>query len=110
MAAASTSGKDRSRSSRRDEIRDGTSETIVAVEVTRSGINWMEPKDYPIDQLRFGLNESPDRRIGGNHPGGANAAFADGSVQFLYESRIKNETLKSFATINGGEKIGIDSR
>ena len=97
-----------SRSIRRDEIRDGTSKTILAVETRNSGINWMEPKDYPIEHLRFGPDESPDRRIGGNHHGGANAGFADGSVRFLHEATVRNEMLKALATIDRAERIDRD--
>jgi prepilin-type processing-associated H-X9-DG protein len=74
--------------------------------MTREGS--MEPKDYPIEQSRIGPTESPGRKIGGNHPGGANAGFADGSVRFLRESEIKNETLTALATIDGGEKVDPD--
>jgi hypothetical protein len=33
-----------------DEIRDGNSNTILVIETGNSGINWMEPRDYPIEQ------------------------------------------------------------
>jgi Protein of unknown function (DUF1559) len=94
-----------SRSIKLEEIRDGRANTIIVIETGNSGINWMEPKDYPIEELRFGPKDGGERRIGGNHPGGAKAGFADGSVRFLREQEITNETLKALGTIDKGEKI-----
>jgi prepilin-type processing-associated H-X9-DG protein len=97
-----------SRSIRLDDIRDGKANTILVVEAGNSSINWMEPKDYPIDQLKFGSKEAPGPKMGGNHPGGGNAAFADGSVRFLHEKRATNAILKAIGTIDGGEKVDLD--
>jgi prepilin-type processing-associated H-X9-DG protein len=94
-----------SRSIKLNDVRDGTANTITVIETANSGINWMEPKDYPIEELRFGPRVAVDRRIGGNHPGGANAGFADGSVRFLREQDFANETLKALATIDKGENM-----
>jgi prepilin-type processing-associated H-X9-DG protein len=91
-----------------DDIRDGKANTILVVEAGNSGVNWMEPKDYPIDQLRFGQKDTPGLKMGGNHPGGANAAFADGSVRFLHEKGGTNAMLKELGTIDGGEKVDLD--
>jgi prepilin-type N-terminal cleavage/methylation domain-containing protein/prepilin-type processing-associated H-X9-DG protein len=44
------------------------------------------------------------RALGSGHPGGANVAFADGSVHFLSNS-VSPITLVQLATINGGEAI-----
>jgi len=42
------------------------------------------------------------------HPGGVNAAFADGSVRFI-QSSISNQTWVSLGTRNGGEVISGDT-
>jgi prepilin-type N-terminal cleavage/methylation domain-containing protein/prepilin-type processing-associated H-X9-DG protein len=42
------------------------------------------------------------------HPGGVNAAFADGSVRFI-QSTISNTTWNSLGTRNGGEVISGDA-
>jgi prepilin-type processing-associated H-X9-DG protein len=42
------------------------------------------------------------------HPGGVNAAFADGSVRFI-QSTVSNTTWNSLGTRNGGEVISGDS-
>lgn len=91
-----------------DDIRDGKASTVLVVEAGNSGINWMEPRDFPIDQLQFGPKEAPRPRMGGNHPGGANAAFADGSVRFLRERQVTGAMLKALGTIAGGEKVEPD--
>src|SRR5439155_1933772 len=57
------------------DITDGTSNTMIVVEVKNSGINWAEPRDINIGQ--------PMSLPAGNHPGGNIAAFADGSVRFI---------------------------
>ncbi len=94
------------RSIKLGEIVDDKASTIITVEVGDSGINWLEPRDYPIDELRFVEEGSSKRGIGGNHPRGANVGFADGSVQFLSDVRVKSGLLRSLATIDGREKIG----
>jgi prepilin-type N-terminal cleavage/methylation domain-containing protein/prepilin-type processing-associated H-X9-DG protein len=45
---------------------------------------------------------------GSEHPGGANFAFADGSVRFVSFSRVSTAQLKMLVTANGGEMISID--
>jgi prepilin-type processing-associated H-X9-DG protein len=94
-----------SRSIRFDEIRDGRSNTILVIETGNSGINWMEPRDYPIEQLRFESRQAPHPRLGDHWPGGRNAGFADGSVRLLRQGEIGDEILKALATIDGGEEI-----
>ena len=97
-----------SRSVKLDDIRDGAANTILVVEAGNSEINWMEPRDCPIDQFRFASKDVPGPKLGGNHPGGANAAFADGSVRFLHEKQGTNAMLKAIGTIDGGEKVDLD--
>jgi prepilin-type processing-associated H-X9-DG protein len=43
-------------------------------------------------------------QFGGNHPGGANAVFADASVHFL-QSSLDPQVVEAMATIAGGEEI-----
>ena len=65
----------------------------------------MEPRDYLIEELRFGPREAVERQVGGNHRDGAYALFADRSVRFLRENEFSSQILKSLATIDVGEKI-----
>ena len=97
-----------SRSTKLDDIHDGTDKTILAVEAGNFGIDWMEPKDYPIEELTFRRGQALGRRIGGDHLGGANAGFADGSVHFLKESKVSDDMFKALATIGGREEIDED--
>jgi prepilin-type processing-associated H-X9-DG protein len=84
------------------QVVDGLSNTILAVEVTGSGIDWAEPKDLPAASLVVGLNSGADAHVGSNHPGGANVAMADGSVRFL-DDLTTAETLKALSTMAGDE-------
>ena len=97
-----------SRSTAFASIRDEKSKTILVVETRNSGINWLEPNDYPISALQFGRGEAHQPHVGGNHSAGDYACFADGSIRFLREKDCSPETLKALATIDGGEKLAPD--
>ena len=58
------------------EIRDGTANTIMAVEAKRS-VPWTKPEDLPYDP------QKPLPELGGHFEGGFLAALCDGSVHFL---------------------------
>lgn len=83
------------------EITDGPSSTILVVEVTGSGIHWMEPRDVALEDLLL-------RGKGSNHPRHFNALFADGSVHKIRKD-INRETLSALITIDGGERIDPQS-
>ena len=87
------------------DIMDGTSNTIMVVEVTGAGIHWMEPRDLTIDEIMAGINDPSGSGICSDHPGGAIVLLADGSVRFLSDS-IDMELLKSLLTRDEGEIVG----
>ncbi len=94
------------RSIKFEDIRDDKSITLLVIETTNSGINWMEPRDFLIDQPE--LMPSPSHKPSRNPLGGAHIGFADGSVRFLRYSDYPentNQTLRALATIDGGEEI-----
>jgi prepilin-type processing-associated H-X9-DG protein len=84
------------------EITDPTSETILFVEWAESDIHWMEPRDLPEELLANGINPEQANGISSYHGGGANAAFADGHVEFLTQDQAEEE-LRSLITIAGGD-------
>jgi hypothetical protein len=91
-----------------DQITDGTSNTIAAVEAVRD-IPWTKPEDIPFDPADIFTN--PNVRvpeIGGLSQGGFNALFGDGSVRFI-KSTVNPMTLKALFTRDGGEVISSDS-
>jgi prepilin-type processing-associated H-X9-DG protein len=81
-----------------NDVTDGLSNTLVVVEVQNSGINWAEPRDVGISQ--------PMSLPAGNHPGGNNVLFADGSVRFV--SKSANPTIiREMTTKDGGESARL---
>jgi prepilin-type processing-associated H-X9-DG protein len=89
------------------DIKDGTSNTILLVEVTGSGINWLEPRDVDVEKSALAINNPAGTGIRSNHPGGVNILFCDGAAQFLSET-IDPQVLKGLSTINGGEPVRYD--
>jgi prepilin-type processing-associated H-X9-DG protein len=87
------------------DVTDGTSNTILLVEVVGTGIQWMEPTDLSIDELSLRLNDGSDESISSNHSGGAMVALADGSVRFLANG-IDPVTLRRLILRNDGQAIG----
>jgi prepilin-type processing-associated H-X9-DG protein len=86
------------------DFADGSSNTILVVEVKNSGIHWMEPRDLHVVQMAPGVNPKAGQGVSSNHPSGANVARADGSVGFLPED-TSADVLRAMLTIDGGEKV-----
>jgi len=86
------------------QIADGTSNTIMLVEVAGSGIHWAEPRDLKLEEITFVVNEGVGNGIGSRHPGVANVVFCDGSVRSIDKS-IDPESLRGMTTIAGGENV-----
>ncbi len=86
------------------QIRDGTSNTILVVEVIGSGVNWAEPKDLDASKLTFPVSAGGPNSTGSYHPGGMQAAMCDGSVQFLSDA-IPRQSFDALLTKAGQEQV-----
>jgi prepilin-type processing-associated H-X9-DG protein len=91
------------------DINDGTSNTILVVEVKNSGIHWMEPRDLDASQMPMTINAKPvgasaTLDISSGHKGVAQVAFADGSVRAIPEV-TPAAMLRAMLTIAGGESV-----
>ena len=80
-------------------ITDGMSNTLLVVE-SNEPVSWTQPEGLAFTPQR------PIEGLGGAHPGGFNAAFADGAVRFL-PSSIAPSMLEALATRNGGEAVDL---
>jgi hypothetical protein len=67
------------------DFKDGTSNTLMVVEIRNSDIHWMEPRDLDIRTLKFAINSDGKNSISSRHFGGAFVLYADGAVRFLSE-------------------------
>ena len=88
------------------DIADGTSDTILLVEVQHSGIHWMDPRDLDIAQLPLSLNAPRGPCISSEHKHGAHVGLADGAPRFL-PNDTPSHTLWALLTIDGGEEVTV---
>ena len=86
------------------EITDGTSNTIMIVEVESSGVNWAQPMDVDASQSSPPWSPPGPGKPGSRHPGGIQAALCDGSVQFL-SNATPPATVQALTTKAGGELV-----
>jgi hypothetical protein len=83
------------------EITDGTSNTLIVMEVAlQNSVPWMSPQDAD-EQMFLSLNKDDEVA----HMGGVQAALADGSVRFL-SATMATETRRAIISINGNETVG----
>jgi hypothetical protein len=81
------------------QITDGTSNTMVLVEVDAAGtVPWTKPVDHEIKA------KDPKAGLGGLRPGGFHVSMADGSVVFLRNS-IDPKTIQALLTKSGSELV-----
>jgi prepilin-type processing-associated H-X9-DG protein len=88
------------------DIKDDHSTTMMVMETAWASGAWtaggpstvrgLDPEGRPYLDV--------PGQFGGNHPGGANAVFVDGSVHFL-PSSIDPRVLEAMATVAGGEDL-----
>jgi len=102
-----------------DDIADGTTSTLLAVEACGRNIVWTEPRDVDVSREEIGINAAGNQpgtsngiissyhRHDSNDPGGANCAFADGHAGFLSQ-KISPDVLRKLTTATGGEVLSND--
>jgi len=95
---------DGAKATRLAKIEDGTSSTILIVEVAASGINWMEPRDLDVDKIGLGINDGTPGGISSRHLGGAQVLFCNGGTDFL-DNTIDPDVMEAMSTIRGGEPV-----
>jgi prepilin-type processing-associated H-X9-DG protein len=58
-------------------------QAIQVFEAYESGINWLEPRDFPVPATLPPINATAGLGVRSLHPGGAHVLYADGKVEFL---------------------------
>lgn len=92
---------DKDKASSFRDIIDGTSNTVLAIEVRGAGIRWAEPKDLDIKDIAKAIQE---RTLGDGM--GVNVAMCDGSVRYLNYAQA-GQLLEKMATKGDGEVLQI---
>jgi hypothetical protein len=84
------------KTTRASDITDDPENTLLVIEVARTGITWMEPRDF---------NETNLVKLVGPSGEGVWGLFADGSVRQLTGQSLKSDVLRDMLTISGGEAV-----
>jgi hypothetical protein len=82
------------------DIKDGLSNTIMIVDVLRSGIALAEPRDLSWDEF-VSLYQS--RKVGGDYNGFLGLTADGAAVRIPYD--LDPQELRAYFTIDGGEKV-----
>jgi len=83
-------------------LTDGTSNTLMIVEIAHSDIHWMEPRDLPVEELAAWLDPNHRPQLLGNHIEGGLVAYADGHVELLPRD-LTIQRLKALVTAAGND-------
>lgn len=102
---------DGSEGPRLNDITDGTSNTILAVESCSMSVVWSEPRDADREHADISINGpgaikgQSDSLVSSWHAKGAQVVLADGSVRFIHTSTAP-AILKSLLTKDAGDAVG----
>ncbi|MEM6331454.1 MAG: DUF1559 domain-containing protein [Planctomycetota bacterium] len=82
------------------DITDGTGTTVMLVDApAKHAVHWMSPQDISAEEVAAIGPDTPPP-----HPGGFNAAFADGHCGFI-NTDTDRSILRALLTIAGGETL-----
>ena len=87
------------------DIRDGTSNTILAIDVGGSGIHWMEPRDMTVEEAVAYITNPKGGKFKQFHPGGVNVLMGDASVHFV-SNDVDPQMLRALLTRSDGQVVG----
>jgi prepilin-type processing-associated H-X9-DG protein len=90
------------------DVTDGLASTMMLAETSQPQGSWIQGGPATVRGLDPKKPPYVGRggQFGGNHPGGAAVAFADGSVRFVGES-IDPKVFEAMSTIAGGERVDV---
>ena len=94
-------------STKLDDVIDGTSNTLMVVEVDNVKVPWTAPIDLDVRTMSFRINDPKRPAISSKHPSGAHVGFVNGHTRWAPDSVTPNN-LKALLTIGGGEGINPD--
>jgi len=86
------------------EILDGTSNTLMVVEVFGTQVNWAEPQDLDASTITYPLGSPGGNSPASRHPGGLMVALCDGAVRFISNDTAP-QTFHALMTKAGQERI-----
>ena len=89
------------------DVTNGTSNSIHIVEVSDSGVHWMEPRDLRLDVMSFQIN-SAKPSIRSRHRDAAHVTLVDGAVRLLGVD-TPPETVRGMLDINDGKPAPIEA-
>ena len=89
------------------DLKDGVSNTIMVVEIANSDIHWMEPRDFPIEELANWLKPSHKPTLGTSHRtsrvAGCLAVFADAHVEYFPRNKLTEKRLRALLSPAGND-------
>lgn len=86
---------------KREELKDGWSETILIVENLGLGVHWMEPRDLTFNAMDFSIDSPNGVSSWYKQP---SVVTADSAVRMLSRMATQ-EVLRASLTVAGGEQI-----
>jgi len=88
------------------KVLDGTSNTLLVVEVDNSGTSWMAPIDLKLDTMQMKINGGP-RDMRSRHPGEPRPRWRT-APSASSATTLPAQTLRSLATRNDGQVVPDD--